>query len=74
MPETLIQHLNFSQVPGTDCILVPSSDRLSSIASLLPSCASLTFGQEEGVTGERNFQERNLLLHKPDEDVLLHLR
>lgn len=39
----------------------------------VPSCASLTFGQEGGVTGERNFLERNLLLHKSDEDVLLHL-
>lgn len=56
VPETLIQHLNFSQVAGRDCISsAPSPDGLSSFASRHASLYSSSLGQEGGVAGETYF-------------------
>lgn len=54
VPETLIQHLNFSQVAGRDCIsLAPSSDGLSSFASRRACLYFSSLGQEGEVLLER---------------------
>lgn len=54
--ETVIQHLNFSQLAGRDCISsAPSSDGLPSFASCHASLYFSFLGQEGGGAAETDF-------------------